>query len=113
MLFLVSQNDGAYILTGPGVAGALPDVLIGRIFRETIEPLWQRQQFSEGIEAGIDAMIKATLVEQTDPTFYDYANAIVPARTETRIIALLVVLGVVYAAILSWAKYKRRKRTLP
>jgi len=110
VLFLVSQKDGGYILTGPGIQGAIPDVLVGRIFRETIGPLWQREQYSEGIEAAIDRMIKAALGEETDATFYDYANAIVPVRTETRIIALLVLLGAAYASVLLWVRYKKRKR---
>lgn len=110
VLFLVSANDGVVISTGAGIQGALPDVLVGRILRETIEPFWQREQYAEGIEAAIDAMIKATAGENTKSTFYDYANLMVPDHTETRIIAMLFFLGVAYVSILLWQRYQKREK---
>lgn len=112
VLFLVSANDGIAISTGAGIQGALPDVLVGRIIRETIEPFWHRQQYAEGIEAGIDVMIEATAKEKTKSTFYDYANAMVPERTETRIIAMLFLLGIAYIFILLWERYQKRKKPI-
>ena len=112
VLFLVSANDGVAISTGAGIQGALPDVLVGRIVRETIEPFWHREQYAEGIEAGVDAMIEAAAKEKTKSTFYDYANLMIPDHTETRIIAILFLLGIAYISILLWERYQKRKKTM-
>ena len=50
---------GAFIATGYGVEGALPDITAGRIIRNTMIPYFKREQYAEGIEAGIDDIISA------------------------------------------------------
>ncbi|MDR1935158.1 MAG: TPM domain-containing protein [Candidatus Accumulibacter sp.] len=99
VLFLVS-NEGWAIRTGPGIAGALPDAKVARIFREIVEPYWKREEYSEGIEAGVDAMIEAVKGEDTAPTFYDYRHPYVPTRIENVLIAVLAAFGVIYAGVL-------------
>jgi len=113
VLFLVSENDGMYILTGPGIAGALPDVKIARIFREIIEPYWGRGEYSKGAEAAIDALIKGAKGEDNSPTFYDYAHPITSLKTEHLLIGLLMVFALVYAGALIWLRRKKRVRPAP
>lgn len=50
---------GAFIATGYGVEGALPDITAGRIIRNTMIPYFQRQQYARGIDAGVDDIIRA------------------------------------------------------
>jgi uncharacterized protein len=111
VLFLVSQRDGAYILVGPGIGGAIPDIKVGRIFREIIEPHWRREEFSEGVEQAIDALIAAARGEDTAPTFYDYLHPIVPARPELWLIAVLITYGIGHATFLCW-RWRRKSRTV-
>lgn len=108
VLFLASR-DGVVILTGPGIAGALPDVKIGRIFRNIIEPRWKKEEYSEGIEEAIDEMIKAARGEDTAPAFYDYLHPITATKPEHIWIGILILFGVAYAVTLL---YRRRKRKL-
>ncbi len=110
VLFLASGH-GAVILTGPGIAGALPDVKISRIFREIIEPHWKRDEFSEGAEAAIDEMIKAAKGEDTAPTFYDYAHPIVPTKPEHILIGVLILFGIGYVVLVLRGRKKQRKKT--
>ncbi|MBV6440083.1 MAG: hypothetical protein EPGJADBJ_01745 [Saprospiraceae bacterium] len=50
---------GAFIATGYGTEGALPDITAGRIIRNTMIPYFQREQYAQGIEAGVDEIIRA------------------------------------------------------
>ena len=50
---------GIFIATGYGVEGALPDITAGRIIRNTMAPYFKQQQYYEGINAGVDDIIKA------------------------------------------------------
>lgn len=109
VLFFLSKNN-SYILTGPGIAGAIPDVKIGRIYREIINPHWQREEFSEGVEAGIDALTKAAYGETTAATYYDYLRPVLPTKPEHFLIAVLIVIGTGYAAVLFWLRRKKQRR---
>jgi len=111
VLFLVTQKEGAYILVGPGIGGAIPDIKVGRIFREIIEPHWRREEFSEGVEQAIDALIAAARGEDTAPTFYDYLHPIVPTRPEHWLIAALITCGIGHATFLCW-RWRNKNRAL-
>lgn len=50
---------GAFIATGYGTEGALPDITAGRIVRNTMIPYFQQQQYARGIDAGTDDIIRA------------------------------------------------------
>lgn len=50
---------GAFIATGYGAEGAIPDITAGRIIRNTMIPYFQREQYAQGIDAGVDEMIQA------------------------------------------------------
>lgn len=57
---------GAFIATGYGVEGALPDITAGRIIRNTMIPYFQREQYAQGINAGVDDIISALAGEYTN-----------------------------------------------
>ncbi len=50
---------GAFIATGYGVEGALPDITAGRIIRNTMIPYFKQERYAEGIDAGVDEIINA------------------------------------------------------
>lgn len=50
---------GVFIATGYGTEGALPDITAGRIIRNTIAPYFRQQQYYEGIDAGVNDIIRA------------------------------------------------------
>jgi len=110
VLFLIDGNAGrSFIATGPGIAGALPDAKVRQIYAKVIEPLWQNDQFAQGIEAGVDAIIAAASKEETKATFYDYINGGKGLRTQQLAAAGLALLGVVYALVLIIKRRRARK----
>lgn len=107
VLFLVGDKD-SYIFTGPGIAGAIPDVVVARIYRDILAPAARKDRLAEGIEAAMDALVKAAQGEQTHATFYDYAHPYVP-RTAQQIGAwVLGALAVTYALALAWQRRRAR-----
>ena len=59
ILLLIAKNDRALrIEVGYGLEGAVPDAMAKRIIAEIITPRFKQGQFAEGIDAGIDAIIK-------------------------------------------------------
>jgi uncharacterized protein len=60
ILLLVVKNDRKIrIEVGYGLEGALPDALSSSIIRNIIIPYFKKDQYYEGISAGIDAIISA------------------------------------------------------
>ncbi len=60
MLIKSEQPDrGIFIATGYGTEGALPDILAGRIIRNTMGPFFREKKYYEGIDAGTNDIIKA------------------------------------------------------
>ena len=109
VLFLVCW-DGWQMFTGGRIAGALPDVALGRLSRTVLSPAWDRDELSDGIEKTIDAMIKASEAEDTLATNYDYSRPFVPATLEQKIAYGLAAVAVVYAAVLLWQRRRRRRQ---
>jgi uncharacterized protein len=60
LLFIAKDDRKLRIEVGYGLEGALPDVLCDQIIRKDIAPLFKQGKFYEGIDAGIDAIVKAT-----------------------------------------------------
>ncbi|MFA4924170.1 MAG: TPM domain-containing protein [Ignavibacteriaceae bacterium] len=64
ILFLVVKDDrDVRIEVGYGLEGALPDATSNSIIRNEILPLFKENNFSAGVFAGVDAIIKATVGE--------------------------------------------------
>ncbi len=59
ILLLIAKNDRALrIEVGYGLEGAVPDAMAKRIIAEIITPRFKQGHFAEGIDAGIEAIIK-------------------------------------------------------
>ena len=67
-MLLVAKNDRAMrIEVGRGLEGALTDATSKRIVAETITPLFKQGDYSGGINAGIDQMIRVADGEPLPP----------------------------------------------
>lgn len=54
LLIAVAVNDRRIqILSGYGLEGVLPDIVLSRIIREQITPYFKQNQYAQGIQAGI------------------------------------------------------------
>lgn len=61
VILLIARNDRKLrIEVGYGLEGVLPDALASRIIREVIVPHFRSNDYPGGIEAGLDAIMKAT-----------------------------------------------------
>jgi uncharacterized protein len=59
ILLLIAKNDRALrIEVGYGLEGAVPDAMAKRIIAEIITPRFKQGHFADGIDAGIEAIIK-------------------------------------------------------
>jgi len=65
LLFIAMSDHKLRIEVGYGLEGALPDILCDQIIRKEITPLFKQNKYYEGINAGIDAIMKATKGEYT------------------------------------------------
>ena len=64
VLILVAVNDRkAWITTGYGLEGAIPDVIANKVVRERMLPYFKNGQYSQGIEAGAVAVISLVAKE--------------------------------------------------
>ena len=107
ILFFVGATQ-AHILVGPGIAGAVPDVLLARIQRKLLAPVaYDDDAVGEGIEQVLDALIKASNNEQTFPAGNTAQKELIadtmPAQ-QRHLIALLCMAAFAYAAWLVWRR---------
>ena len=59
LLMAIAVNDHRIqILSGYGLEGVLPDVVLSRIIRNTITPYFKQNQYAEGITAGLNEIEK-------------------------------------------------------
>jgi len=65
LLMAIAINDHKIqILTGYGLEGVLPDVVLSRIIRDQITPSFKQGQYAQGISAGLDEI---TRIVNLDP----------------------------------------------
>ncbi len=66
VLFLVVKDDRKMrIEVGYGLEGALPDALASSIIRNVVKPYFRNEQYYQGVEAGLGAIISAIKGEYT------------------------------------------------
>lgn len=68
LLFIAKDDRKLRIEVGYGLEGALPDALADQIIRKEITPKFKQGKYYEGIDAGVDAIFKATKGEYTRDT---------------------------------------------
>lgn len=106
-------NGRAFIATGYGLEGALPDVLCSRIVREVMIPHFQRNDYGGGISAGVDAVISATRGEfEADSGEGRPEETIIAVAALGGLLALLLyVAGKAYISHYNRAKSRRERIT--
>lgn len=102
ILVLVATHDRQmHILTGHGMEGVLPDVIVKRIIREDITPSFKTQNYAQGLSAGI-ARIDERL--RADPEMLAKMDARQHARQDhdesEPALAFLIFFGIVFGNIL-------------
>ncbi len=60
VLFVFVQNHQMFICTGRGLEGALPDAICNDIITQILRPAFRRGDYSDGIQAGVNAILAAT-----------------------------------------------------
>ncbi len=65
LLYIAKDDRKLRIEVGYGLEGALTDALSNQIIRKEITPQFKKGNFYDGINAGVDAIIKATKGEYT------------------------------------------------
>lgn len=60
LLFIAKDDRRARIEVGYGLEGALPDIIAGQIIRNELGPHFRNDEYYEGIDATIDAIMAAT-----------------------------------------------------
>ncbi len=94
-------DRGIFIATGYGTEGALPDITAGRIIRNTMAPYFRQQQYYEGINAGVDDIIKALAGEFKDDDAAEGGD--VP-------IGMILIALLFFVAIFVFIAWRLRKR---
>ena len=68
LLVIVAVEDrAARIEVGYGLEGAVPDAIAGRVMREQMTPRFADGDYAGGIEAGLDALMRAAKGESLGP----------------------------------------------
>ena len=108
LLYLISADPPAFwFATEGGIAGALPDIKLRHIWQDHMDPHFKRQEWFEGINETVDALIAAASGEETTP-----GNAhpeVIFVSRDQLIAAALALIGVLYAAFLIFKKYRSNK----
>ncbi|WP_017395604.1 TPM domain-containing protein [Acinetobacter haemolyticus] len=80
LLIAIAINDrNIQILTGYGLEGVLPDVVLSRIIRNQITPAFKQGQYAQGISAGLDEI---TRIVNLDPEIAQQAAQELKERHE-------------------------------
>jgi uncharacterized protein len=75
VLLLVVKNDRQVrIEVGYGLEGALPDIRAGQIIRDRMVPEFRQDKYFEGINGGVDGIIKA-IHGEADPSLQEESAA--------------------------------------
>jgi hypothetical protein len=111
LLFLISaQPANVWLATGAGISGAIPDIKLRHVWLDHLDPHFKRQEWFEGIDESIDALIAAASGEET-PGGTSHAQLIVFTRDQL-IAAGLALIGVLYATFLMFKRYRNKNSKL-
>jgi uncharacterized protein len=64
LLVVAPEDRAAWITTGYGLEGAIPDAVAARIVRERMAPRFREGRMAEGLRAGAEALMEAAATEQ-------------------------------------------------
>ena len=67
LMLIAIKEHATRIEVGFGLEGAIPDVIASRVIREIMAPHFRNDDFAGGIDAGLDALMKAAQGESLGP----------------------------------------------
>lgn len=88
-------NRDAYIATGYGLEGAIPDVTAKSIVENELIPNFKNGDYYRGLDATVDAIIKAAAGEYTAPKGYGRGKGLKPWQIILFIFIIWIVLGII------------------
>ena len=97
-------DRGIFIATGYGTEGALPDITAGQIIRNTMGPFFRQERYYEGINAGLDDVIRALSGEFKN----DAKNDRVKIRGNGTFVLIMVVIFIILFVYLMIQSSRRR-----
>ncbi len=103
LMLIAVQDQRVQILTGYGLEGVLPDIVIGRIIRDDLRPLFQQQQYAQGIQVAISRIsekVKAQSITPQAGTASGTTEKINTPLQKALMFALLVVVLATFASFM-------------
>jgi len=98
-----APERGIFIATGYGTEGALPDITAGQIIRNVMAPYFKQQQYGEGIDAGVEAIITALSGEfKAEPNQSDL--------TDGEALAIVGIIFLLFIAFIAFIIRRIRKK---
>ena len=113
VVLIVAPNERKVrIETGYGAEGFLPDILAGRIIRDTIVPRFKEGDMGGGVAAGADQIIRqmALPVDQQQATIAAAERQQSRAGAEVGFIPVIVIIVIFFAIVGSIARGARGRR---
>ena len=99
LMVIAVQDKRIQILTGYGLEGVLPDIVVGRIIRDNISPAFKQQQYAQGIEnaiSRISSIVQADAKTQSTntnhPSAQNKGDAQVSSPLQQALFLMLIVL---------------------
>jgi uncharacterized protein len=95
VLFIYVNDRKMFICPGRGLEGALPDAICKNIVTQVIAPAFKQQQYAQGVQAGVNAMLAATKGEyqgngSTDNDAQDSGGGPIPVWVIVLFIVLFI-----------------------
>ena len=87
-------NRDAYIATGYGLEGAIPDVTAKHILENELIPEFREGNYYSGLNKTVDAIIKAAAGEYTAPQGYGKRRGLSPGKIFLLVIIIWIILGI-------------------
>ena len=87
-------NRDAYIATGYGLEGAIPDVTAKHILENELIPDFREGNYYSGLNKTVDAIIKAAAGEYKAPQGYGKRRGLSPGKIFLLIIIIWIILGI-------------------
>ena len=88
-------NRDAYIATGYGLEGAVPDITAKQIIENELIPEFREGNYYSGLNKTVDAIIKAAAGEYKAPQGYGKRKGLSPGKIFLLVIIIWIILGIV------------------
>ena len=88
-------NRDAYIATGYGLEGVIPDVTAKHILENELIPDFREGNYYSGLNKTVDAIIKAAAGEYKAPEGYGKRRGLSPGKIFLLVIIIWIILGIV------------------